>query len=409
MVILDLKKRRRQVRHVAGAALAQPNVLVLGIEVTQAIQNMNHDVELIAGKAAVVRVYLQGQGLAANLRLRGELLVAASPGAPGSYVASANEVILRATQQPTMREQRRDAALSLNFVLPVPTVGPMHVQLKRLFVATNGEEVSVSTVGNERQVSFVPGPVLRVRVLGLRYTDVRQNPPQHFAPAATHFDHLRSYLQRAYPISRIEWSQSVIDSPPNFAPPFSGTALPNGFDPLWWELLNILHRQLLAIRQADIDGGWDPRTHYYGLVADDRGFFRGAANDVPASPAPNTVAVGPCGSPPPSHWDRDGSYGDWYGAHELAHTYGRLHPGFCGQGSDDKHFPHAEGKISGDAEDCVGFDIGDPALENVPMRAYPHDEWADFMTYCDSQWISKYTYDGIRARLSEEESLFRPV
>ena len=36
--------------------------------------------------------------------------------------------------------------------------------------------------------------------------------------------------------------------------------------------------------------GWDPRTHYYGLVSDDSGFFRGAANNVPSAPAPNTVA-----------------------------------------------------------------------------------------------------------------------
>jgi hypothetical protein len=226
-------------------------------------------------------------------------------------------------------------------------------------------------------------------------------------PDATHFDHLRSYLTRAYPAAGIEWSQAVIDAPANFVPPFSGPTLPDGSDPLWYALLGILHQHMLTIRQADMDVGWDPRTHYYGLISDHSGFFRGAANDVPAAPAPNTIAVGPCGKAGPDYWDTDGSYGDWYGAHELAHTFGRLHPGFCDQSHDDPNFPHANGTIFDAAQDCIGFDVGDPAL-NVPMTAYPHESWSDFMTYCDRQWVSKYTYDGLFDRLVAEDGQFAP-
>ena len=131
----------------------------------------------------------------------------------------------------------------------------------------------------------------------MRYKDTRLVPPQDFPPAATHFDHLRSFLGRAYPVPGLDWSQAVVPADTNFVPPFSGTPLPNGFDPHWWALLGIAHTQLMTIRQEDMDAGWDPRTHYYGLVADDSGFFRGAANDVPTSPAPGTVAVGPVGKP----------------------------------------------------------------------------------------------------------------
>lgn len=405
MVFIDLPRRRRRAA-AAGAGAAGPSVRVLGIEVTQAIQNMAHDVRLIAGKAAAVRVYLAPRGVSSNLRVRGEIVVSAAPGAPGAYVPSANEIVLRASKHPALGAQRRDAALSLNFLLPDPPAGPMTVRLKRVS-GLAGAELAVAPDGNVRQVGFASAPVLRVRALGIRYGDPRQNPPPHHAPDPTHFAHLRSFLTRAYPVSRVEWNQAVIDAPANFVPPFSGPTLPNGFDPLWWTLLGILHQHMLTIRQADMDAGWDPRTHYYGLVSDHAGFFRGAANDVPTASAPNTIAVGPCGRAGAGFWDDDGSYGDWYGAHELAHTFGRFHPGFCGQGNDDDRFPHAKGHISDAGQDCIGFDVGDPALD-LPMRAYPREAWADFMTYCDRQWVSKYTYDGLYDRLVAEETQFAP-
>jgi hypothetical protein len=42
------------------------------------------------------------------------------------------------------------------------------------------------------------------------------------------------------------------------------------------------------------------------------------------------------------------------------------------------------------------------------MQACPHGQWHDVMTYCDYQWISKYTYDGIYDRLMQEETQFAP-
>ncbi|MBD9628018.1 hypothetical protein IB279_34265 [Ensifer sp. ENS06] len=405
MVFIDIPTPRPRWKASVGPQGGGARLDVLGIEVTQAIQNMNHDVRLIAGKATAIRVYVQPHGLTSNMRVRGEIVISTTSEAPGSYVASVNEISLRARQHPTLAEQRRDAALSLNFVLPSPPVGLMSVRLMRIQPVSGGNDFPI--MPGTQNVEFFAAPMLRVRVLGYRYSDPNRNPPQKFAPDAIHFDHLRSYLTRAYPSGGLDWSQTVVDAPPNFVPPFSGPQLPDGFDPLWWALLGTLHQHLLTIRQADIDAGWDPRTHYYGLVSDHSGFFRGASNDVPAAPAPNTIAVGPCGKAGPRFWDDDGSYGDWYGAHELAHTFGRRHPGFCDQSSDDEHFPHLGGAISDSDEDCVGFDVGDASL-NLPMRAYPRENWSDFMTYCDRQWVSKYTYDGLLDRLVAEEALFAP-
>ena len=39
------------------------------------------------------------------------------------------------------------------------------------------------------------------------------------------------------------------------------------------------------------------------------------------------------------------------------------------------------------------------------MTALPGTEWHDVMTYCNRQWLSSYTYEGIRARLVAEDAL----
>jgi len=409
MALIDMPRpaRRRRATRAGGAASA--SVIVRGIEVTQAVQNLTHDTRLVADKRTIARVYLEPSNLSSNVDVQGEIVVASSATAPGRFVPSANAVKLKTAGHPTLAQQRRDAALSLNFVLPSSPPGPLSVKFHRA-IPSGAPDLSIAPGNDQVIVRFVEGVPLRVRALGLRYVDARLNPPQNFSPKATHFDHLRSFLLRAYPVPSLDWTQIVIDAPTSFVPPFSGPEVPpgSGNDPLWRGLLTILHTHMMNVRQLDMTAGWDPRTHYYGLVADDSGFFRGAANDVPDNPAPRTVAVGPVGVPRAGNWDTDGSYGDWYGAHELAHTFGRKHPGFCqGQPQHDRTFPHPDGRISSTTEDSIGFDVGDATL-GLPMRAYSHEDWHDVMTYCDRQWISKYTYDGIFARLAAEAVQFAP-
>lgn len=393
------------------AAAPATGVRVMGIEVTQAVQNMAHGVRLVAGKTTVARVYLQPRNLSANIAVRGEIAVAAKPGAPARYVASSNSVRLQAAGHPDLAAQRRDATTSLNFVLPTPVAGALVVRLNRIVPRAGGDDVPIDDgPGRERRVAFEDGVPLRVRAIGLRYTDPRRQPPTTHAPDALHFDYFRSFLLRAYPCTGIQWSQIVVAAPRRFVPPFSGDPLPDGSDPLWERLLNIIHNFMLQLRQSEINAGRDPRTHYFGLISDEAGFFRGAANTVPVNANPGVVAVGPVGRPRNSFkWDDDLSYADWYGAHELAHSFGAFHPGFCnGQPRDPRStFPYADGRLSDGTEDCVGFDVGDATL-SLPMRAYAHEIWHDVMTYCEYQWVSKHTYDALYDRLGLEARRFAP-
>ena len=159
-----------------------------------------------------------------------------------------------------------------------------------------------------------------------------------------------------------------------------------------------------AIRVTDLLGGVDARTHYYGLVSDGNGsfFMRGLASGIPGTADPSTVASGPTGVNTWG-WDTDGTYGDWYTGHELGHTFGRFHAEFCGA-AGGAPYPFTDGQLSNADGAFVGFDVGDPS-HGLPPRALPGTVWHDVMTYCASQWLSSYTYSGIRDRLVQEDAL----
>jgi len=390
------------------------SVRVLGIEVAQAIQNLDNRAPLIRGKDTVVRLYLQPTGFAKKQSIQGELAIAPSPGAPAQYVASANTIELGGSTASALKQQRGELKASLNFMLPADVLrwNAISIQVKRIL--SQGGEVPVVS-GPELTLPLMEAPPLRVRAVGLRYKWTKPDGTTvDVSPEAFHFDFLKSFITRAYPVAELRWSQVVVQANPLFAPPFSGPTTDDGDDPLWRSKLDLAHNQLAAIRAKDIEGGVDPRTHYYGLVSDASAglFFRGAAKDIPEAPDPSVVAVGPVGDPQQYgglKWDRERSFAGWYGAHELAHTFGRFHPGFCNQDASDRDFPYADGRIGDNQHgDMVGLDMGDPAL-NLPMQVMKNDVCHDIMTYCDYQWVSSYSYQAILERLREEDIKFAPI
>lgn len=399
---LDATSSRRRI--FSGAS--DGRVAVEGIEIVQAIQNLTHDVRLVARKRTVVRVYLTPSDMPRNVRVRAEISVSDTRGGPARYLVSQNAISLRRNGHPDLVKQRNDAHESLNVELSDPAVGMLYIRLNRVIPVAMGDDVPVSNPDHSVEVYFNDAAPLRIRVMGLRYSDNRTDPPQTFAPDSLHFDLLRSYLTRTYPVPSVEWSQLVVPIGPSVEPPFSdGTR----HDPRWQSLAQLVLIRLQMIRQADVNAGRDPRTHYYGLIADDSDFFRGRATRVAGIADPSVVAFGPTGRRRFA-WDTDGSYGDWYGAHELGHTLGCRHPGFCNDQQRDPQatYPYADGRISDAVEDCVGFDVGDPAL-GLPMRALPRADASDFMTYCANQWVSRHTYEQIFDRLQFEDNRFAPA
>jgi hypothetical protein len=357
------------------------------IEVVQAIQDLSQSVPLVAGKKTVVRVYLSYYS-SSPLRVRGEISVRRGPSDPPLAIPSLNTILVDPAQAGNVAIKRADTARSLNFLLPDShtAVGQLAIGSVRIIDVSTGNPVSL---GCERRpiVSFQATPPLRVRVLGMRYRLRIPGATFTFTPSSLDFQLLLSWLRRAYPVAEVVSSLAIVDATPT--PPF---------------VCDDINAQLAAIRALDMSAGGDRRTHYYGLVGDGGFFMRGCSSGIPSTPDPTYVASGPTGSGTYG-WDFDGSYGDWYGGHELGHTFGRKHPGFCSESKDDlMGYPYANGQLASTDASFVGLDVGDSGL-NLPMVALPGTQWHDVMTYCDFQWLSAYTYQAIRLRLLDEDGV----
>ncbi len=359
-------------------------VVVDGVEVTQAVQDHLNSVPLVAGKRTIVRVYLSYS--AGPVSVRGVLRVARSPSGPWFGIAPIGPAALDPSRSGSslaaLLSRRHDVGFSLNFALPsnFTSAGALSLKLGSVRMATG--PLLPLTPPPLTTVRFTRAAPLRVHVARIRYAS--GGATTHL-PSALDIDLIRSWLRRAYPVATVTLTTSTIDAP--HPAPFDASEI------------NAL---LIALRAVDVAGGTDRRTHYYGLVADGGGFMRGLASGIPSGPSPGTVASGPTG-PSTFGWDTDGTYGDWYTGHELGHTFGRFHAEFCGAGGGAS-YPFTGGQLSNADGRYVGLDAGDPLLA-LPMRALPGAAWHDVMSYCANQWLSSFTYDGIRRRLSAENAL----
>ena len=388
----------------AGPPGPVPVVTLDGIEVVQAVQDLNHTVPLIAGKRTLIRVYLSTGGVG-PVPVRGTLTVRRVGAGGGQELPSMTDVVLNPADAGPggLRRKRESLRLSLNFLLPPAlAAGDVQVALTHLETVSPIGPLPIPA-GPLTQVTFAAAVPLRIRVLGLRYqSSPAAGPVRTFEPAAIDYALVRSWLGRAYPVAQVEWSQTTVDWPGT--PPWPVDD--NDALATWGR--DFVNPYLSALRAQDVAGGTDYRTHVFGLAADGGGFMRGWAL-TPAGPDPAAVGCGPAGRPTGSFsWDTDGSYADWYTGHELGHTFGRQHPGFCNNNShDDPAFPYPMGQLSPDDGTFVGLDVGDPD-QAIEAQALPGTQWHDVMTYCDRQWLSRYTYVGIYRRLLAEEALPTP-
>lgn len=337
-----------------------PDMQVQAIEVTQAVQDLNNSVDLVAGKATYVRVHVGSPVNSADVfaTLRGRrgsitLNPVLSPGNPGA------DITVRTSPN---REQLND---SFYFLLPSGWTAAGDLTLTARLDPNNAKnDLNQSNNLRAVTVNFKTTPALRLRLMNVQYT---KDGTTHLA-STSDLSALESWLRRAYPISSLQVTRQT------FVYPNSGLPNVNTLNGL------LAFSKLLRI----IFAGEDGRVVYYGIVDDGGGFMRGKAAGIPG-----TIASGPTGAGD-FGWDFDGTYGDWYGGHEIAHTRGRSHAEFCGAGGGTS-YPYPGGRISptltGDTA-MFGFDI--------TTRAIYGPTWKDMMTYCANQWVSDFTYEGIR-------------
>jgi hypothetical protein len=380
---------------------------VLGLEAVQAVQNVPSSVPMVADKPTVVRVYLKVTGSTPAVdNVRGTLFAYRPANSfqdvglplPGS-VKSLNSI--RVDNTDDLKGRRVTLNKSLNFDLPANWIseGAAHFEVKLDVDGAPSSPVNIPCIGCNNTLfngtpifsRFLATPTLRLRMVGLQYTF--GTPATVAAPRAVDFSLFRSWVRRAYPAGRFVFTQSTVTS-----------THPWQFD------CDDANAQLASIRASEVSAGRDPHTHYIALVSNTGGFMRGCAEGIPDDPDPTVVASSPTGSttsgPKPTNTtgDTDASFGDWYAGHELAHEFGRMHPGFCnGNSDDDDDFPNPNGQISDNLQTHVGLDLGDPA--NGIARTIISPFAFDIMTYCNQpQWFSAYNYMAVLNRLRAENT-----
>jgi hypothetical protein len=380
---------------------AQPSTItVRKIELVQAVQDAAGSVPLIGGKATIVRVYVTCVGPRTSIRAR--LLVQGPTGEKLGILASGNAINIDPSQ--TANQAISSINRTLNFVLidRMTQPGSLVLKLQDIVDSRSGQKLQCDNCDSfQSNKTFQPSVSLLVRIVLFSY--IRNSPP--IIPQDADVLNLKSWLGRAYPISNLQVSTEVAQLPGDFD--FS---------------CNMANAVLAVLRANDIKSGMDPKTHLIGLVSNKSDYMAGCSSGLPTlRPDPSVVASAPSGrsnDPPslvPINRERGSSrtFADWYGAHELAHTFGRLHPGKCADNSSDDPVPVYDdrGNIAKDSE-AFAYDVGDDsdAMKSANMLIRPRfmsgTHATELMTYCDQpNWPSVYTYKGIYERLNAEANM----
>jgi hypothetical protein len=411
-----------------AAALPQTNMKITGHSITQGIQKPDNSVILIRDRRTFVRVFVKsdGPGDVAGVTARLHRVTAGGQILDTVLPANSAGTNLKVRTNP----QRKNLEDSFLFELPWSWVssGPL-----RLRASLNPYHAPIETSYADNDASLGSyglnnSSALKVQFVSWGYQANGKEYWPHFIKDVVQ---TFTWVVRAYPLA----SKLIFDG---------GAGNQPGFHPNTWLIFDdglgarvmrtheecqdllkevdgeeVDDRNLCASRYTNIemdkmrsDNGLPESRFFYGFIKEGPKFPRGQACCAP------NVSSGPTADPAVVNrwtWDTDGSYGDWYAAHEIGHTLGRNHPTpngddpntdareGCGHSRSDPNYPYMLARIGAGA-DSEGFDAGEPGL-NVPRALYPGDVWYDVMSYCDQQWLSDYTYKAMYDYMAANPSL----
>jgi hypothetical protein len=336
------------------------------IEVTQAVQDLNNSVFLVTNKRTFARMHVKVDDTSDHGPIGAKL----SAWRGSTYLGTITPNNPGGTMVVRHNPNRRYLEQSFYFDLPLYWLNGSITLTGEVNPSNRWVDTNQSNDTYTVNVSFTNIPAIRVLLFDVFYD--HEGSTYHVSNAERLA--LASWLRRIYPVPNV-----TVNLP--WMGPFgslpSCTTVNNN---LTWHKIN----NTLGLNES-----WWAR--YYGLVSEAGKFMRGCAPGTPS-----VVASGPS-------WTGN----EWYGSHELGHTYGQAHtqgtqppPEPCGAkcGCEDDaitHYPN--GDISptySGANALYGFDI-------ETMEVYP-PYYKDNMTYCAPYWISDYTYSSIAIRILTE-------
>ncbi len=358
------------------------DLMTAGLEVTQAIQNLDNEVPLIAGKDTYVRFYVRSRYV--DVPDLNALLYGTRDGDPlsGSPLAPAGGLI---TVRPSGGE-RGNLDDSFYFHLPRDwrsgtvelraVVDPEHETVESDYADNEWTETVTFGTSGDYCIVFVP---------------VHLHPDTYYAGDAGFWD-IVAMMKWLHPVR--EWGVGL----------YTGEVMYPSYHWAGWEygLPQDFNNVLFDLWSYDF---WhsDPcgDTHYWGMVHPDHLSGRwGMANcpgDEGSSVMDASTSFG-AGYP-------DWSYplGGITIGHELGHNFGREHVlcrGDEDEGGDvDPDYPYDPCQIGPD-DPTAYYGFVDPILGSEPKIITP-TEATPLMLYGSPQWIDDYTYRGILADLRD--------
>jgi hypothetical protein len=352
---------------------------VIGLEVTQGIQDMTNSVPLVADKRTFARFHVRVTSpweASAALPVTARLYVWKQGVYVGVLSPSNSGEALYLVPDP----DRGSLNDSYYFEVPTDWLGYGTVDL----VATVDPDqvfAESTSANNTAQAHFtMRNPyALCVHVVPIATT----NPPgAYYTVNSPDFLDMIALLQRFYPLAdsgvRIYTGQGIM-------PGKSGKTWNLNDKDTWSTILNAV---------ADYSSHWsDPpgclRLNYYGMLMPVPALYNGLGQ-IPGNAAIGRMIPGEPRWPPPS--------GGQTMAHEIGHNYSRPHVACNGEDGTDPGYPYPGTnpcRIANDTpQSYYGFFL--PIAATTPEVITPTGA-ADLMSYGDRRWISDYTY---RALLS---------
>jgi hypothetical protein len=331
----------------APAAGPSLNLRIDGLELTQGVQTPGGAVPLVADRIGLLRVFVlanQTNSVAPNVRVR-----LFRDGAPVQTLS----IAAPRGSTPTVRDEG-DLDGSWNVKIPREMITPGLAILAEVDPGNAVAESNEADNGYPASGAAQEQTVRSVPEFALRFVPVRQpvSGATGEVSVATRGDFLQ-LTRLVYPIAQTDGDVHAV-----YTTSTTDALQADDANGAWGTILSEL--DVLRVMEGT------SRT-YYGVVHVD--YPSGAAG------------LGYRGKPTAMGYDRAGDLSRVM-AHELGHTWNRLHSP-CGQPLGvDPNYPYASGTIG-----VYGFDLQANALRSPSSP--------DVMGYCGNPWISDYTYNGV--------------